>query len=172
MENRITSAQALTSLGVQRVDDLPAYKVVDFFRLFNQMALPEQEQLIGAVRDFPRLIENGMTGFKENARHAFQGNEESMRQFYEACNHVLQCLHEMWQTENFCEMGPLDIMEARMKITSQMIKILDMMKDMDVENKKFLAEEHEKGDSSIWKTIGAAAGIVGAVAIAFFKGKR
>ena len=109
------------------------------------MALPEQEQLIGAVRDFPHLIENGMTGFKENARHAFQGNEESMRQFYEACNHVLQCLHEMWQTENFCEMGPLDIMEARMKITSQMIKILDMMKDMDVENKKFLAEEHEKG---------------------------
>lgn len=157
MENSVTSAWIPRTLGVSRVDDLPASKMGELFNLVDKMPAAERQSLFSGVKDFPRLIEKAIEGFKDNAKHAFMGNEASMHQFSEACKSVLAVLHDMVREEELSQLSERDIMEYRRDIINQMLKILQMMKEKDTENKEFIAKIHEKGDRSSLSALEIAA---------------
>lgn len=149
MKNNMTSTRALRILGVSRVDDLPTSKMGELFKLVAKMPEAERQSLFSGVKDFPRLIEKAMEGFKENAKYAFMGNAESMRHFYAACDHVVAVVHDMVRAAGSSQLSERD----RMVIKDLLMDVLQMMKEKDTENKEFIEKTHEKGDRSFFKGI-------------------
>ena len=99
----------------------------------DKMPSVEWQSLFSGTQAFSRLVEVIMVAFRENAKHAFMGNAESMDRFYAACDYALRELHGMERTDGLCQLSAQEVIQERKQI-------LQMMNDKDSENKTFLSQ--------------------------------
>ncbi|WP_314654996.1 hypothetical protein [uncultured Selenomonas sp.] len=142
MEQKRMREERLESLGLTSLCDLTPEKMDKFLHMTREMPVEEVRAVLAEIPDFLALMEASLGVFKSIGEKALAGNEESMKNFYELCNAMQECLKdELQRTDDF---------DKKIKIFDMLKEIIDMAYKKDTENKQLLKaviDMAEKNDS-------------------------
>lgn len=145
-----TEDEVLKELGIADFESINDEKLKQFASLLTKT---DSEVIKSAIQKFPdfaqmscKLIEY----YRDINLKILKGNEESVKSFMDSCDSVLDALKPLLNQDlSFSQ---------KQEVASSMIKILEMKRDKDTENKQWLA--------SIAKGAGVAVCAIAVVAAA------
>lgn len=133
MDRTLTEQRILKQLGIPDFRHMTKAKVVKFASMLPKM---DPEVAKKALEQFPEFTKsaNEIIGYyKDTIDKAVDSNRESVKLNYEICNNIIESLREQLEDETLT-------FEQRMIIDEKMIGVAKLAKDIDKENKDFLAK--------------------------------
>lgn len=129
----LNEQQVLKELGVKDFRHVSKDKLMKFASMLGDM---DPEVAKKALDQFPECAKTAseiVARYKDVAEKGITANEESEKEFYSACNRILDSL------EKDLDRGGLTF-EERNKITDKMIDVAERMSAKDQESKDFIRQ--------------------------------
>ena len=130
MTRTLTEQKVLKKLGITDFRHMTKDKVVRFASMLPYMDAEVAKKALEQFPAFKELATELATQYKSVVDKALSGNESSQKEFYNACDLIIQSLQD--------ELKEADTQEDRERIEDKMILVATMMRDKDTENKAFL----------------------------------
>lgn len=155
MQRTLSEEKVLKQLGINSFREMSKDKIMEFSSMITDM---EPEVAIKALEQFPNFMElstSVISTVKDTLQTLIKGNDENEKEQLKMCSTVIDALQSELSLENISS-------EERARIESELLSVLSIIRDMNVENKKFRRETITKILSFGGMIIAIGASLIGA----------
>lgn len=148
MKAVLNRQEVLDHFGINSFRELKSEQVTELYSMIKDM---DKDVAKEAIEQFPNFKEYGISLFEklnESYNNVINANKDSAKQAAEAYGAILTTLQEEFKKDNYT-------LEEKHAIASRMVDVADRLREMDIDNKKFLLQ--------IVKYVTMAAGAVASI---------
>lgn len=132
MNKVLTEDKIKKKLNIKDFGEITKDKVITIASMLDMMPPEVAIKVLEQFPEFSAAIKELLNGYKETLDKGLETNKESVQTYYDTCNSMITFLQKQVEDENLS-------FEDKKIIMDNMLECAKYMKEMDSENKKFIA---------------------------------
>ena len=150
----LNEEQVLKKLGIEDFRHLSKDKVVEFVSMIPYMEPEVAKAAISQYPEFAKTMKSITAEYKTIVETGLKSNDDSMKNYYQSANIVLNSLDRLLENENLSY-------DEQMKIVDKMNEVLKLLNEKDSENKKFVRDIIGMASLATIFVVGTTAALLG-----------